>query len=311
VSVHAAIRTPPARWPLAVATLSAAALGTAVGIALVPNEPARPAPPPPPEPRVGLQSGVAKLPLPAGWKPLGRLSTLPGFDAATAVRAEHAELALDIRPVEHPSLLPAGVVAAAAGDLAAPQPRSVGGRTVWRYELPPAEPGTRLVALSLPTTGGIVTIACQAAGATADRADAECEKAIGAVRLDGASALAPAPETAARIALPATFAQLNRRRRAGRRSLAATRSPRYRAAAARRLARGYAGAAAQLRPLAGGDAVRLTATLGALAGKHRALAAASLHRKARRAARSGAAIERKERRLAALLAALTKPRARA
>jgi hypothetical protein len=309
VSVPAAIRSRPARWPLGVATVIAAALGTGLGIALTPDQPARPAPPPPPEPRVGLQSGVAKLPLPAGWKPLGRLSTLPGFDAATAVRAEQAELALDIRRVEHPSLLPAGVVTAAAGDLAEPKPRSLGGRTVWRYELPPAEPGTRLVALSLPTTAGIVTIGCQAAGATADRADAECEKAIGAVRLDGASALAPARETAARIALPATFAQLNRRRRDARRSLAATRSPRYRAAAARRLARSYAGAAAQLRPLAGGDAVRLTATLGALARKHRALAAASLRRKARRAARSGAAIERKERRLAALLAALTRPRA--
>jgi hypothetical protein len=308
VSVPAAIRSHPAPRPLAVATVIAAALGTALGIALAPDEPARPgAPPPPPEPRVGLQSGVAKLPLPAGWKPLGRLSTLPGFDAATAVRAERAELALDIRPAEHPSLLPAGVVAAAAGDLAEPQPRRVGGRTVWRYELPPGEPGTRLVALSLPTTGGVVTIACKAPGTTARRADAECEKAIGAVRLDGASGLAPAPETAARIALPATFAQLNRRRRDARRSLAATSSPRRRAAAARRLARGYAGAAARLRLLAGGGAVRLTTTLCALARGHRALAAASLRRKARRASRSGAAIERNERRLAALLAALTGP----
>jgi hypothetical protein len=307
VSVAAPTSSHAAPRPLAVATVLAATAGAALGIALAPGAREPAALPATAEPRIGLQSGVARLPLPAGWQPLRRLSTLPGLDGATAVRAEHTEVALDIRAPESPSLLPAGVVAAAATGLEGPRPRSVGDRTVWRYELPPGKPATRLVALSLPTTGGVVTIACQAPGATAGRADADCEKAIGAVRLDGASALEPARETAARIALPATFAQLNRRRRDARRSLAATSSPRRRAAAARRLARGYAGAAAQLRPLAGGGAVRLTATLGALAREHRALAAASLRRKARRAARSGAAIERNERRLAALLATLTGP----
>lgn len=295
--------------PFVVATVLAATAGVALGIALAPDEPDRPASRAPAAPRIGMESGVARLPLPVGWQPLRRLSMLPGFEQATAVRAEHAEVALDIRAPEGPSLLPGSVVAAAADGLAGPRPRSVAGRTAWRYELPAGRPGTRLVALALPTTGGVVTFACRSADDTTDVADSECDKAVGAVRLDGASALAPAPETAARIVLPATVAQLNRRRSSERSRLAATRSPQRRGAAARRLARGYAVAAEQLRPLAAGDALRLTATLDDLSRGHRALARASLRRNPGAASRAGAAIERNEQRVAALLAALTGPRA--
>jgi hypothetical protein len=289
---------------LAVTTLLAAAAGAALGTALASDgpDPRRDDAPV----RVGLMSGVARLPLPAGWEPLDRQSSLPGLRDATAVQGLHSAVALDIRAPEDPSLLPAGVVAAADGDVPAPRVRQLDGRRAWRYEMPGAGPSTRLVALALPTTGGVVTIACQADAAAISFARDECEDAMRAVRLEGASDLAPAPETAAGIVLPATVARLNRQRRSGRRALAATRSPHRRSAAASHLARAYVTAASRLRPLAAGEARRLTAACAELARRHRALAVASRRRDARAARRAGAAIERGERRLAPLLAAVSR-----
>lgn len=292
-----------ASLPLALATAAAALAGAAIGIALAPRAGERA---PERAPRVGLASGVARLPLPAGWAPLGRRSTLPGLEAATAVRSVHGEAALDIRAPEHPSLLPASVARALGGRPPAPEPRRLGAGTAWEYALGEPRPGIRAVALALPTTGGVVTIACAAPPALLERAAAECERAAGALRLDGASALVPAPETAAAIVLPGAIARLNRVRTGARDRLAATRSPPARGAAAARLARAYAALGARLRPLAAGDALALTATVDALAREHRALASASRRRAARRAALAGAAIARGETRLAAQLARLTR-----
>jgi hypothetical protein len=293
------------RLRLAVTTLLAAAAGAAFGTALAPDgpDPRRDDGPP----RVGLMSGVARLPLPAGWEPLRRRSSLPGLDGATAVRGVHSAVALDIRAPEDSSLLPADVVAASAGDLPAPRLRQLkGGRRAWRYEIPGSRPSTRLVALALPTSGGVVTIACQADAASIGRAGEECEGAMGGLRLDRAAELTPAPETAVRIVLPATVARLNRQRRSGRRALAATRSPHGRSEAARRLARAYVTFADRLRPLAAGEARRLMVAGAELAHAHRALAIASRRRDARSAERAGKAIETGERRLAPLLAAVSR-----
>jgi hypothetical protein len=282
--------------PLVAATLLAGAAGAVLGIVVAPDR-SEPTVQEPPQPRIGLRSGVARLPLPAGWEPLGRRSSLPGFEQATAVRGRHGEVALDIRAPEDPSLLPAHVTAEMDG-LPDPQPRKLGARTLWRYDLP----GPGLVALALPTTGGVVTLACEGGAAAA----ADCERAASTVWLDGASALVPTPEAAAAIVLPGTFTQLNRRRAVERRRLAATPSPVRRSESARRLATAYAQAAATLRPVAAGDAVGITRTLDALAQSHRALAKASRRRAARAASRTGARIDRGERRLAAQLAAVTR-----
>ena len=45
---------------------------------------------------------------------------------------------------------------------------------MWRYELPGGEPSLRMVALTLPTTEGVVTIACEAA--TVALAGGECAR---------------------------------------------------------------------------------------------------------------------------------------
>ena len=303
-----ALRRPiPGRTVLA-ATVLAAAAGVVLGLAVAPDPPA-PAAAPAPAPRIGLASGVARLPLPADWRPLGRRSTFPGFDRATAVRAAGSEAALDLRLPDDASLLPASVVAAVDGRLPAPQPRGPAGRTAWRYDLPGAQAGSRIAAFALPTTGGVVTIACAAPEARLERAAETCERAVATIRLKGARALPPAPETAAAILLPDVAERLNAVRRSARRRLAATRSPGARSAAALRLAGAYATAARSLAPVAGGDARAVAATLARLGRDHRRLAAASRTRRAAAARRAGARIVRREQRLAGQLARLTGRRA--
>ena len=290
---------------MVIATLVAAAAGAVAGIVLAPDNHERQARPAAPTgPQIGLASGVARIPLPAGWEPLFRHSTLPGLQEATAVRGIRSAVALDIRAPEHASLLPADLVAAVGGSVPAPRRVRVARRSVWRYEIP--QPRTPLIALALPTTGGVVTIACLADSAEAGGAAQECEAAMRGLQLKGAAAVSPAQATAARIALPATIARLNRKRADGRRELAASRSPQSRSEAARLVAAAYDAAAARLRPLAAGDARRLTASLAALARRHDALAAASARRNARAARRANAAIKRGERRLAPLLAAVSR-----
>ena len=129
---------------------------------------------------------------------------------------------------------------------------------------------------------------------------------MGVLRVSGASELAPAPETAARIALPAALARLNGERRKHRRALAATCSAPERSRTAGRLARAYRTAAARLRPLAAGEARRLADALERLAHDHRSLALASRRRDAAAAGRAAGAIERGEQRVAALLRAVSR-----
>jgi hypothetical protein len=308
MSAATAWRSVPTPRPVGVAvllaaTLLSAAAGAAIGgmLASDGSDPriadARP--------HLGLASGVARLPLPADWLPLGLHSSLPGLEEATAVRGGQFDVALDIRAPEDASLLPARVEAATPGGLPVPRPRRLGGRTAWRYDLPATGAGPRVAALALPTTGGVVTIACASSDGAIARAGRECERAARSLQLVGASALQPAHETAAAILLPRVAARLDRRRTLERRRLAATRSPRRRSEAALRLARAYADAAAQLRPVAAGAAEGLTGALDGLARAHRALAGASLRRDAAAALQAGAAIEQGERRVTALLATVT------
>lgn len=291
------------RLRVALATLLAAVVGAGIGTALARDPEPRRADSGPPQ--VGLASGVARLPLPAGWEPLNRHSSLPGLPDATAVKGAYSMVALDIRSPEDPSLLPEAVRAASAGRLPAPRLQRLDSRRTWNYEIPDALTHTSVVAMALPTTAGVVTIACQADAGSTIGAREDCRGAMSSLRLDGASELAPGPEAAARIVLPDIVASLNRQRRSGRRALGATRSPKRRGEAARQLAGAYRSAAERLRPLAAGDAHRLTDALDELARDHLELAAASRRRDAAAAQRAGAAIEHGERRLQPLLAAVS------
>jgi hypothetical protein len=285
------------RWLLLIATLASAAAGTAFASLLVFREAAAPA-----RSAGMLRVGVARLPLPAGWKPLRRspLAELPG---AASARAPYFDVAIDVRMPDDPSLLP-GPMLPAAGGTPSPELRRRGGHAAWSYDLPGRRAWTRISVLALPTTGGVVTVACTADESYAFHVALDCEEALASLQL-AAAPLPPAPETAVRIVAPRTIARLDDVRKAARRALASTRSPRRRAAAARRIAAAYGAAARRLAPLARGAARPLPRALAALARDHRALAVASARRDAPAARRAGRAINRGERGLASQLAVVS------
>jgi len=293
----------PTRARIGVATLLAVLAGAGIGMALAREPGTQRADPG--GPRVGLRSGAVRLPLPAGWVPLDRHSSLPGLHDATAVLGAYTMVALDLRPPEDASLLPAALRAASGGTLPEPRLDHLGGRPIWRYEIAGTRERTGVVAMALPTTGGVVTIACQIDAGSAATARYDCGEAMNALRLEGASELAPAPEAAGRIALPGIVAMLNGERRSGRRALRAATSPGGRGDAARRIAMAYRSAVERLRPVAAGEARRLVAAFAGLARRHLRLAAHSRRRDPIAAERAGAAIEHGERRLQRLLVAFS------
>lgn len=292
-----ALRRAP--WLLLLVTVAAAAAGAGSAVALLPGEAAAPARSAAVSVPV-LRAGAARLALPEGWRPLRR-SPLPALPGAAAARGLYSDVAVDARLPDDPSLLPAPL-RQAAGEQASPAPRRVGGRVAWAYDLAGPRRRTRTTALVLPTTRGVLTVACTADESFSVYAALDCDDALAQLQLPGAVPVPPAPETAVRIAAVPAVARLDRERRAGRRALASTRSPRGRAAAARRIAGAYAVAARRLEPLARGAATALPAVLTALARDHRALAAASARRDAADARAAGRAIGRHERELAARLA---------
>jgi hypothetical protein len=292
---HAMAVRRPMSWPVVVASIAAAVAGVLAVPVVDPRErPARP------ESGGVLRAGVASLPLAAGWEP-ARRSTIPGLEHAASARTIFGELSLDVRTPDHPSLLPAALLDGVGLATARPAPASAGSRRAWAYDLPGSR--SRIVALVLPTTEGVVTIACAGDESFAAELAFECEDALAALRLDGAALLRPTAETAARTVVGPAISVLDEVRSTARRELASTRSPAARARAARRIAAAYEAAHRRLDPLARGDATPLPRELAALARAHRALAAASAKRDARAAARAGRAIERRERLLASRLRA--------
>ena len=284
----------PRAGVLAAVTITAAAAGAIAGVLTAPEADAPP-PLPAPAPPAVLEAGAVRLSAPPGWAPGEPRFRLTGLDADAGMAAGDAAAVLAVRAPDDPSLLPAELVERAGRALVAADARA--GAGAWRYEL--SSPGTsdRMTVVVAPSTLGVVTLACLAPG----DASARCARAASTLALARGAWLRAAPEAAARIALPATLARLNARRRAARAALADARRAQGRRRAARGLATAYGEAARALAPVAAGSAGRLPAMLRALAADHRALARA--HASGRRAAaiRAGAAIDRREQRLAAQL----------
>jgi len=294
------------RWgPLALllATIAAAAAG--VGIATVLFPPAGNAPPPASTGAEVLSNGIASLSLPEGWERLRR-SGVPGLERTPGARALSSDVAIDTRVPDEPSLLPGSVLRALGVEAPEPELIRSGPNLAWAYRLPGLQDSTRITALVLPTTLGVVSIVCVADKVLSPFEAADCEAALAALELArGAAPLRPVPELAVRLTAGPAIARLDKERSVARRALASARSPVRREALASRIAAAYATAAQRLGPLARGAARPLPRALGELARKHRALARASARRDAPSARRAGRAIDRGERALAAQLAAVS------
>ena len=290
---------PGVSWLVVFASIAAALAGVGVSMLLAPVREAAPV-----QAGIVLRAGPASLPMASDWK-RSRRSAIPGLEGASSASALSMDVALDERMPDAPSLLPASLLDALGVSSARPEATTVGGRRVWFYDAL-GRARSRIAALALPTTQGVVTVACMAGEDYALLTPIECKDTAAALELHRAAPLRPTPETAAYLVAGPTIARLDHVRSVARRALASTRSPVRRAREARRIALAYAAAARRLKPLARGAAVALPRSLAALARHHRSLAAASATRDALNAARASRAIDRGERRLASQLRAVSR-----
>jgi hypothetical protein len=288
---------------LLAAALNAGA-GIALGIALTPDDPPDSAAPAPAKPTT-ISAGDLSLTLPRSWRRLTTVPVVAGFSAeALAARGPRADVVATVLPPQGPTLLPSALVDEVGGILPHADTVEVAGRAALRYA---GLSNGRMDIYAVPTTAGVVSIACLAPRSAALLHG--CDAALDGVGLGHAAPVAPDERAAFAIGLPTVVAGLNRARADGRRALARQTTPRGRAQVSRRLGGAYRDAARVLSPLAGDDpdTTGIVRQLDRLAAEHRALAVASFRRLPGAAGRAGARIRASEQRLADELGKWTGP----
>jgi hypothetical protein len=154
-----------------------------------------------------------------------------------------------LAPAADATLLPAGLRATLARTPPAHTRAEVLGRPAWSYAGLETRSGRTMDVSLLPTTSGVLAVACvrardELAGAP------DCGGGAAAIDLGGAQPVAPAAGLALLQRLPAAIERLDGRRAGLRRSLRAAQTRRGQARFARRIARVYARTGARLAPVA-------------------------------------------------------------
>jgi hypothetical protein len=242
-----------------------------------------------------------RLALPDGWATQGaappRALALPG---ARTLTGTFTDVVVAQAPAGGTSLLPARLLRSLRPP--PPSPITAGGLTAWSYALAlPGRGAPEAEVDAVPTTRGVVLLACIGPPSTVRAAD--CESGLRALRLVGARPLPPGPDAALLSTLPGVVSELSAARTASRERLAAGATPDARARAARELQSAYGRAAGALAPVAAGtaDAVATLSVLRRLAARHAVLAGATAAQYAAGATTAVAAIRTDERALERLL----------
>jgi len=204
-----------------------------------------------------------------------------------------------------PSLLPKALRDAADRPPGRPTTVRLSGQRAWLYHAVPVRRSNETMELTvLPTTAGLVAIACLAprlAFAAAGGCASELE-----LTLQRGRALRPTDELGFRLQLRGVAADLDRERVADRASLRRSRTPRAQASAARQLAAAHARAAEALAPFARSDAAaRVVASLRAASGGYEALSRSATADDRAAFAQARRAIDESDRRLTLTLGAFT------
>ncbi len=238
-------------------------------------------------------SGYVELSFPSSWRRLGSAPTIPGLtfsqplalSTGSAAGASHTYAAAG-QPLlagevgaSGPALLPAAFTAALNGTPPHPEAVRLGAYEAYRYSgLSVHGLASPLTLYTVPTTGGVVTIAC--VGSTAAASGSQCAQIAATLKLNGTTAfgLAPSPQYAS--ALRSTFGTLNSPVNAGTARLHAASSAAAQAAAAAQLAAAYTTASRALGRLSVSPAAQslnanLAASLAALSRDYAALASAA------------------------------------
>ena len=184
-----------------------------------------------------------------GWTQVGLAPAVPGFQRhATLGFSPYPGLSIvavaSLQPAEDGTLLPGALRA----DAPKPSTGRLGGVRAWFYRgLTSGK--WRLDAAVLPTSRGVVTVACAAQGNAGD-IPVGCLNGVHAVSVDDAETLPPSRAVAFQLHLPAVTRALDTARVADRTAIRRAKTPGGQSRAAARLRTAHLEAAAQLSPLA-------------------------------------------------------------
>ena len=202
-----------------------------------------------PEGAATVDLGGVAVSVPSDWSRAAPRKGDPDLGARSAwfapVEGLSNRAAIALAPFGDPSLVPAALrpLTAAGG----PRPGRVAGLRAWTYP-ESAMPGGRIAKVTVvPTSSGILAVACIAPRASWGIASA-CTADISRVAFEGARALLPSETLTFRRALEPALERLNARRATLRARLRAATTRRGQVRFATRLGRAHVRAAAALAP---------------------------------------------------------------
>jgi len=252
--------------------------------------------------RVVVPSDWRRLPASASRIPALETTPVLVFDPAPGLSARALLMVAPLGAAASPSLMPRALLDAAAQPPGRPAASRLDGRRAWSYTRVPIRRGDEAMDVTvLPTTAGVIAVACLGAGGSSPFAS-DCASAV-RLRLAGERALAPSRDLPFRLRLPRVLERLDRHRVPARASLRSARSPGGQARKASRLATAHAEAARELSPVASTPpAARAVRELRRSAGAYQELAAAATAGDRRAFAVAARDVDRADARLARALA---------
>jgi serine/threonine-protein kinase len=278
------------RWPLAAGGVALLGLAVAAAIVLGGGDGSDPPKPPQPTPAAPKQATAAGIGVrhPATWQPTeAGPDALPGTDAKWPIAlappgaAEGTRVLAGRLPSEGPALLPKDLVAALPGEPPAPTPVRLGKVDALRYTgLAPRGSDRRADVYVVPTSSGVVTLACVASGTPSAAFAADCERIVESLAISDGDVYALGPDREFAKRLNGAMRTLNARRATLRKRIRSEQRASGQADAATGLARAFttaAGtvAAGRVSPAVAPDRAAIVDSMRRTATRYRALASAA------------------------------------
>jgi hypothetical protein len=197
-------------------------------------------------------AGSLGLSFPDGWGRVPAEPQIPGIEFRDPIVLEPdaprgSRLVAGQVDAAGPALLPADFLRRLGKAPARGEPVRLGKLEAYRYAgLRPEGFDRRLVLYTVPTSGGVATVACDVEAGAAAAFLPECERVAATLQLSGVAPFGLAASEQYAALLRRTFERLGSRRAAGARALRAARTPGGQARAAAALGRAYSAASLSL-----------------------------------------------------------------
>jgi serine/threonine protein kinase len=278
------------RWPLAAGAVALLALAVAAAIVIGGGDGGGGPQPPAPTPAAPEQATASGIGLrhPATWRPTeAGPDALPGTDAKWPIALappgapEGTRLLAGRLPSEGPTLLPKDLVAALPGEPPAPTLVRLGKADAYRYTgLAPRGSDRRADVYVIPTSSGVVTLACVAPGSPQASFSADCERSVESLAISSGDVYPLGPDRQFAKRLNGAMRTLNARRATLRKRMRSEQRAAGQADVATDLARAFttaAGtvAAGRASPAVAPDRAAIVKAMRRTATRYRALAKAA------------------------------------